>query len=69
LIARVYKKQIATLAGIGVLFAIADDVKLIGPPDVIAELVEGFPVLAWSEACLKTQSVKKQGLCSILSST
>ena len=60
LIAKVYKKQIALLAGRGALFAVADDVKILGPPIVIAELAEGFPALAWKEAGLKTHSVKKR---------
>ena len=42
LAARVYRKQLRILDGMGVLFAVADDVKLLGPPEVIAELVEGF---------------------------
>ena len=60
LIARVYRKEIALLAGRGALFAVADDVKILAPPAVIAELAEGFPALAWNETCLKTQSVKKR---------
>jgi hypothetical protein len=46
LAARVYKKQLKILDGRGVLFAVADDVKLLGPPKVIAEMAEGFPTLA-----------------------
>ena len=46
LAARVYKKQLQILNGRGVLFAVADDVKILGPPAVIKELAEGFPTLA-----------------------
>ncbi len=46
--------------GRGVLFAVADDVKLLGPPEVIAEMAEGFPTLAWEEAGLTTQPLKNR---------
>jgi len=58
LIAGVYKKQIVSLAGRGFFFAVADAVKILAPPAVIAELAEGFPALAWNEVRLKTQAVK-----------
>jgi hypothetical protein len=48
------------MSGRGVLFAIADDVKIIAPPAVIAELTEGFPALAWMEAGLTSQAVKNR---------
>jgi hypothetical protein len=48
------------LDGRGILFAVADDVKLLGPPEVIAEIAEGFLALAWEEACLTTQTVKNR---------
>jgi len=60
LIARVYKKQIISLTGRGVIFAVADDVNMLGPPAVIAKLTKVFPALAWNEAGLKTQSVKNK---------
>ncbi len=40
------------------LFAVADDVKILGPPEVIKEMAEGFPTLAWEEAGLTTHTVK-----------
>ena len=40
LVARVYKKQLATLDGRGVFFAVVDDLRVMGPPDVIGEIVE-----------------------------
>ena len=43
------------------MFAIADDVKFIVPPAVIAEMLEGFPALAWAEACLTSQTIKTLG--------
>ncbi len=55
---RMYKKQLRMLDGRGALFAVADDVKILGPPEVIAEMAEGFPALAWEEAGLTTQTVK-----------
>ena len=36
LAAKVYRKQLRILDGRGVLFAVADDVKLLGPVEVIA---------------------------------
>ena len=54
LAARIYMKQLRILDGRGVLFAVADDVKFLGPPEIIAEMAEGFPALAWEEACLTT---------------
>ena len=38
LAARVYRKQLRTLDGRGVLFAVADDVTILGPPEVIKEI-------------------------------
>jgi len=46
LAARVYRKQLGILDGRGILFAVADDVKILGPPEVIKEMAEGFPTLA-----------------------
>jgi hypothetical protein len=60
LAARVYRKQLHILHGRGVLFAVADDVKILVPPAVIKELAEGFPTLAWEEAGLTTQTVKNR---------
>ncbi len=48
------QKKLRILEGRGVLFAVADDVKLLGPPEVIAEMAEGFPSLTWEEAGLTT---------------
>ena len=58
LAARVYKKQLRILDGRGILFAVADDVKILCPPEGIHEMAEGFPTLAWEEAGLTTQTVK-----------
>ena len=52
--ARIYRKQLQVLDGRGVLFAVAYDVKILGPPEAIKELAEGFPTLAWEEAGLTT---------------
>ncbi len=60
LAARIYKKQLKALNGRGVVFAVADDVKILGPPEVIKEMAEGFPALAWQEAGLTTQTVKNR---------
>jgi len=57
---RVYMKQLRILDGRGVLFAVADDVKLLGPPEVIAEMTKGFLALAWEEAGLTTHTVKSR---------
>ena len=32
----------------------------LGPPEVIKEMAEGFPTLAWEEAGLTTQTVKNR---------
>ncbi len=60
LAARVYKKQLRILNGKGVLFAVAYDVRILGPSEVIKEMAEGFPTLAWEEAGMTTQTVKKR---------
>ena len=44
----------------GFLFAVADDVKILGPPEVIKELTEGFPTPTWEEAGLTTQTVENR---------
>jgi len=58
LAARIYRKQLATLDGRGVLFVVADDVKIGAPPNVIGEIVDSFADIAWHEAGLTTQVVK-----------
>ena len=60
LVARVYRKQLALLDGRGVLFAVSDDLRILGPPTVIREIVEVFPVTAWEEASLTTQTLKNR---------
>jgi hypothetical protein len=52
---RVYKKQLHVLDGRGVLFAVADDVKILGPPEVIKEMARDFPTLEWEEVGLTTK--------------
>ncbi len=60
LAARVYRKQLRILDGRGVLFAVADNMKLLGPPEVITEMAEGFPALDWEEAGLTTHTVENK---------
>jgi hypothetical protein len=60
LVARVYRRLLAVLDGRGVLFAIADDVKISAPPAVTGEVVEVFADIAWTEAGLKTQVQKNR---------
>ena len=60
LAARLYKKQLQVLDGRGVLFTIADDETILGPPEVIKEIAKGFPTLSWEEAGLTTQAVKNR---------
>jgi len=60
LVARVYRKQLATLNGRGVLFMVADDLRVLCPPDVIGEIVEAFPKVGWEEAGLTTQTKKNR---------
>jgi len=65
LVARVFRKQLVILRRRGVIFAIADDVKILAPPEVIGELAKGFRALAWEVSVLKTQTVKNASLCSL----
>ena len=58
LAARIYRKQLATLDGRGVLFAVFDDVDIGAPLNVIGEIVDSFADIAWNEAGLTTQVVK-----------
>jgi hypothetical protein len=58
--ARLYIKQLRILDNKDVLFAVADEVKILGPPEVIKEMAEVFPTVAWEEACLTTQTVKNR---------
>jgi hypothetical protein len=58
LVVQVYIKQLATLDGRGVLFVVADDLRVLGSPEVIGEIVEAFPKVAWEEAGLTTQTAK-----------
>ncbi len=46
LAARIYKKQPRILDGRGFLFAVVDDVKIMGPPKVITEMANSFPTMA-----------------------
>ena len=58
--ARVYRRLLAVLDGMGVLFAITDDVKISTTPEVIGEMVEVFADIAWHEAGLTIQTVKSK---------
>jgi len=59
LVARIYRKRLATLDGRGVLFiTVADDLRVLGPPEVIGEIEEAFPKVAWEEARLTTRTAK-----------
>ncbi len=49
LTARVYRKQLRILDGRGMLLAVTDDVKIMGPPEVIKEMTKGFPTLVREE--------------------
>jgi hypothetical protein len=53
-------KELTILNGRGVLFAVADEVKIVGPPEIIQEMAEGFPTVAWEEAGLTTQTAKNR---------
>ncbi len=60
MVARVKKMQLAILDGRGVLFAVADDLKILAPPAVICEIVAVFPKIAWEEAGLTTHTLKNR---------
>jgi hypothetical protein len=51
-----YRAFVKTLNGHGILFAIANDVKICAPPSVLAEIADMLPVFAMSEAELTTQT-------------
>jgi hypothetical protein len=53
-------KQLVLLNKRGVLFAIADDVKILAPPAMIRELAYSFPTIAWEEASLIKQTFKNR---------
>ncbi len=58
--ARLYMAMTEIIGERGVLFAIADDVKIVGPPSILAEIVAQLLALAMSEAGLKTQAAKNR---------
>jgi len=60
LAAILYMAFIQIIGDRGVLFSIADDVKIAGPPLVLAEIVGQLPGLAMSEAGLMTQASKNR---------
>jgi hypothetical protein len=60
LVARVYRTLLAVLDGRGVLFAIADDMKISTTPDVTGEIVEVSVDIALHEAGMTTQTVKNK---------
>ncbi len=60
LVARVYRKQFSLLDSRGVLFVVAVDLRTLGPHEVIGEIVESFPKVAWEEAVLTTQTAKSK---------
>jgi hypothetical protein len=60
LAAMIYIRQLATLNGRGVLFAIVDDIKITAPLSVIAEIVDTFTEVVWHEAGLTTHVVKNK---------
>jgi hypothetical protein len=60
LAARIYRRQLATLNGRGVLFAIVDDVKITAPPAITSEIMETFSEVAGHDAGLTTQVVKNK---------
>jgi hypothetical protein len=60
LVVRVYIRLLTFLDGRGVLFAIADDVKISITPELTSEVVEVFADIAWHDARLTTQTVKNR---------
>jgi len=60
LAAKLHKKQLRILEGRGVLFAVADNVKILSPLEVMKKIIESFPTLAWKEASLTTQTVENR---------
>ncbi len=55
---RLYSALMKIIENRGVLFSVADDVKISGPPSILAEIVAQLPALAISEEGLKTQASK-----------
>jgi hypothetical protein len=59
---RIYRACSKILDGRGILLglSLADDCKILGPPEVVNESVEQLPTLAMSEADLTTQATKNR---------
>ena len=62
LAARVYRKQLRILDGMGVFFAVADDVKVLGPPEIIKAMAEGVPTLAYIRVSVVMQVCNKESV-------
>ena len=54
---RLYIAFSVILNGRGILLGLADGCNILGPPDVVNEVVQQLPALAMSEAGLTTQSI------------
>jgi len=60
LAARLYRAFSVILNGRGILLGLADDYNILGPPDVVNEVVQQLPALAMSEIGLTTQATKNK---------
>jgi hypothetical protein len=43
-----------------VLFVVADNLRFLGPPEVIGEIVEAFPKVEWEQDGLTTKTAKNK---------
>ncbi len=55
-----YKCFLKIIGDCGTLISIADDVKICGPPHVLAAIISKLPAMAMSEAGLRTQASKNK---------
>ena len=52
MVARLYMAFSKIMNGRGILLGLAENFNILGPPDVLDEIVQQLPALAMSEACL-----------------
>jgi hypothetical protein len=60
MVARLYIAMTKVLNGRGILLGLADDCNILGPPEVVNEVIQQLPALTMSEAGLNTQARKNR---------
>ena len=64
LAARIYIAFTKILNGRGILLGLVDDCNILGPPEVLEEVVQQLPALAMLEAGLTSQGAKQKSTCT-----